>query len=93
MTTFIKQQKAGLDAVFTSLENTLRRRLSDEAARLAATAAAAQALDLSATLARGFVLPLDRQRRIIRSAETARAVDRFELLFVDGQVACRPTMS
>jgi exonuclease VII large subunit len=93
MTTFLEQQRIGLFAVLASLENTLRRRLSEEASRLAATAAAAQALDLNATLARGFVLPLDRQRRIIRSAGTARAVDSFELLFVDGQVACRPTMS
>lgn len=87
---FIDRQVAELRSRTSSLEAAMRRRLGDEGARLAATAATAQAMDVTAVLSRGFVLPLDARRHIIRSAEVARAADAIEFLFTDGSVACRP---
>ena len=89
---FVERQTAELRTALSTLETVMRRRLGEETARLAALGKAAQTLDLDATLARGFVLPLDNERRIIRSAHAAQAAERFELLFVDGRVACRPTI-
>ena len=86
---FVERQATELGRLLAAMEAAARRRLDDEALRLAAVSSAAQALDVMATLARGFVLPLDERRRILRSAETACA-EGFELLFADGSVACRP---
>lgn len=87
---FVDRQATELDKLLAALNAAARRRLDDEALRLAAASSAARALDVMATLGRGFALPLDDRRRIIRSAEAARAAEGFELLFTDGSVACRP---
>ena len=87
---FVDRQAIELGKLLAALNAAARRRLDDEALRLAAASSAARALDVMATLGRGFALPLDERRRIIRSAEAARAAEGFELLFTDGSVACRP---
>ncbi len=93
---FVDRQSRELRTAFAAMESTMRRRLGEETSRLAVAGKAAQALDLDATLARGFVLPLDHERRIIRSAAATEIAAGFELLFVDGQVKVqadpRPTM-
>ncbi len=85
----IARQVHDLERLFSTIEIAARRRLSDEGGRLGHVRLGLDALGIDATLARGFALPLDAERRIIRSAEAARATESFELIFRDGTVACR----
>lgn len=87
---FLARRSGELNTAFGQLEVAVRRRLGDEAARLVQAKASVEALDATATLRRGFVLPLDAKRRIVRTAEAAHAATHLELLFTDGIVACRP---
>lgn len=87
---FVFRQAQELESLVNTIEITARRRLSNELARLDQMSRAVDALGIDGTLARGFALPLDENRRIIRSARAAGSATRFELLFRDGAVACRP---
>lgn len=89
---FVARQESTLRTALAAMESAMRRRLGVEAARLAAAGEAVRALDLDVAFSRGFVLPLDNERRIIRSAVAAQSALGFELLFVDGQVRVRPDL-
>jgi exodeoxyribonuclease VII large subunit len=87
---FLIRQAKELERLLTQVEIGARRRLSDEFSRLAQIENAVAAVALEGTLARGFALPLDPDRRIIKTAAALRSLPSFELLFRDGSVACRP---
>ncbi|MEJ0049992.1 MAG: exodeoxyribonuclease VII large subunit [Methylovirgula sp.] len=85
----VARQTLDLERLFSTIEIAARRRLSNEGDRLGQRRQALDALGIDNTLTRGFALPLDHQRRIIRSADAARSIASFELIFRDGAVACR----
>jgi exodeoxyribonuclease VII large subunit len=87
---FLTRQAKELERLLTLVEIGARRRLSDEFNRLMQQSNAVAAVGLEGTLARGFALPLDPERRIIKTADALRSLHSFELLFRDGSVACRP---
>ncbi len=86
----LARQSHDLELLFAAIEIAARRRLANEGDRLGQKLQALDALGIEGTLSRGFVLPLDAERRIVRSADAARAIASFELLFCDGTVACHP---
>ena len=86
----LNQQSKDLARLIDQVEIGTRRWLSAEHDRLEQTARDVDALGIDQTLTRGFVLPLDDERRIIRTAGAASQAKNFELLFCDGSVACRP---
>lgn len=86
----LARQAHDLERLFAAIEIIARRRLANESDCLAQKLQALDALGIESTLGRGFVLPLDEHRRIIRSAKSASSMASFELLFCDGIVACRP---
>jgi exodeoxyribonuclease VII large subunit len=86
----LARQAQDLERLFSLIEIAARRRLAKEGDRLGQKLQSLDALGIEGTLGRGFVLPLDANRHIVRSADTARAMASIELLFCDGTVACRP---
>jgi exonuclease VII large subunit len=90
---FLTRQAKELERLLTQVEIGARRRLSDEFNRIVQQSNAVAAVGLEGTLARGFALPLDPERRIIKTADALRSLHSFELLFRDGSVACRPADS
>jgi exodeoxyribonuclease VII large subunit len=88
--TFLTRQANELARLLTHLEIAARRKLSAEFDRLTQMSGAIDAIGIDSTLARGFTLPLDKDRRIIRTADALQSLASFELLFRDGSVACRP---
>ena len=88
--TLLTRQTNELDRLLTHVEIAARRRLSGELDRLTQMSCAIDAIGIDGTLARGFTLPLDKDRRIIRTANALQSLASFELLFRDGSVACRP---
>jgi exodeoxyribonuclease VII large subunit len=87
---FLTRQAKELERLVTQVEISARRRLSDEFNRLMQQSNSVSAVGLEGTLARGFALPLNPERRIIKTADALRSLHSFELLFRDGSVACRP---
>jgi exonuclease VII large subunit len=85
----IARQSNALERLLSQVEISARRRISAEFDRLRTLTQAVDALGLDGTLARGFAVPLDHNRQIIRTANALRYIASFELLFRDGSVACR----
>ena len=77
-----------LDAGASRLSEAVRRRVRREAGRLAAAAAAMEALSPLSTLARGYAVPLDGEGRLLRTTEDFALARRFRLRVVDGSVPC-----
>lgn len=77
-----------LDAGASRLSETLRRRVQHEAGRLAAAAAAMEALSPLSTLARGYAVPLDEEGRLLRTTRDFTLARDFRLRVVDGSVPC-----
>lgn len=86
----LDQQRKDLARLLDQVEIGTRRWLSGAQDRLEQMARDIDALGIDQTLTRGFVLAVDDERRIIRTAESASRAKNFELLFRDGSVACRP---
>ncbi len=61
-----------------------RQACAEAETNLAAAEASVAASDINAVLARGFVLALDRDRRLLRSSRDARTAQTLDLLFHDG---------
>lgn len=77
-----------LDAGASRLSEAVRRRVRREAGRLAAAAAAMEALSPLSTLARGYAVPLDGEGRLLRTTDDFALARRFRLRVVDGSVPC-----
>ena len=77
-----------LDAGASRLSHAVRRRVRREAGRLAASAAAMEALSPLSTLARGYAVPLDQAGRLLRTSNDFDPGGRFRLRVVDGSVPC-----
>lgn len=77
-----------LDAGSSRLSEAVRRRVRREAGRLAAAAAAMEALSPLSTLARGYAVPLDSGGRLLRTTGDFNPARRFRLRVVDGSVPC-----
>ena len=77
-----------LDAGAARLSEAVRRRVRRDAGRLAAAAAAMEALSPVSTLARGYAVPLDADGRLLRTTRDFNPDRRFRLRVVDGSVPC-----
>ena len=77
-----------LDSGASRLSEAVRRRVRREAGRLAAAAAAMEALSPLSTLARGYAVPLDEQGRLLRTTRDFTPARHFRLRVVDGSVPC-----
>ncbi len=77
-----------LDAGASRLSEAVHRRVRREAGRLAAAAAAMEALSPLSTLARGYAVPLDSGGRLLRTTGDFNPARRFRLRVVDGSVPC-----
>ncbi len=69
----------------------VRRQLRHNADRLAAAAAAMEALSPLSTLARGYAVPLDLEGRLLRTIRDFALGQDFKLRVVDGNVSCTVT--
>ncbi|MCY4574189.1 MAG: exodeoxyribonuclease VII large subunit [Gemmatimonadetes bacterium] len=70
------------------LSEAVRRRVRREAGKLAAAAAAMEALSPLSTLARGYAVPLDEEGRLLRTTRDFTPARLFRLRVVDGSVPC-----
>ena len=77
-----------LDSGASRLSEAVRRRVRREAGRLAAAAAAMEALSPLSTLARGYAVPLDEEGRLLRTTRDFTPARHFRLRVVDGSVPC-----
>lgn len=80
-----------LDAGGSRLTEAVRRLVRHKAGRLAAAAAAMEALSPLSTLARGYAVPLDREGRLLRTTRDFAPARGFRLRVVDGSVPCVAT--
>ncbi|MXX34567.1 MAG: exodeoxyribonuclease VII large subunit [Gemmatimonadetes bacterium] len=80
-----------LDAGGSRLSEAVRRLVRHKAGRLAAAAAAMEALSPLSTLARGYAVPLDPEGRLLRTTRDFAPERGFRLRVVDGSVPCVAT--
>ena len=80
-----------LDAGGSRLSEAVHRLVRHKAARLAAAAAAMEALSPLSTLARGYAVPLDPAGRLLRTTRDFAPARGFRLRVVDGSVPCVAT--
>ncbi|MDE2679535.1 MAG: exodeoxyribonuclease VII large subunit [Gemmatimonadota bacterium] len=80
-----------LDAGGSRLSEAVRRLVRHKAGRLAAAAAAMEALSPLSTLARGYAVPLDPEGRLLRTTRDFAPARGFRLRVVDGSVPCVAT--
>ncbi len=78
-----------LGAGASRLSEAMRRRVRRDAGKLAAAAAAMEALSPLSTLARGYAVPLDTDGRLLRTTRDFTPDRRFRLRVVDGSVPCK----
>lgn len=86
-----RDRRRRLDAGDSRLSEAVRRRVRREKGRLAAAAAAMEALSPLSTLARGYAVPLDEAGRLLRATADFAPARRFSLRVVDGIVPCAVT--
>jgi len=82
----LSPRRQSVDRGMERMERAIRNGLSEHRGRLSAGAGKLEALSPLATLRRGYAVPLDGQRRVLRSVRDFRPADTFRLRVVDGIV-------
>ncbi len=87
----VDTRRARLETLGTDLRASANRTVSRRRDRVGALAGHLDALSPLGALARGFAVPLDENRRILRDVAAFEVGAPFELRVTDGRVGCRVT--
>lgn len=77
-----------IDELFTRLSDGIKRRLTEDEARLAALSGRLHALSPLQVLSRGYAIASAAGGEVVSSVEQAQKGDKLSLRLLDGQIAC-----
>lgn len=81
-------QRMRIDELFTRLSDGIKRRLTEDEARLAALSGRLHALSPLQVLSRGYAIASAAGGEVVSSVEQAQKGDELSLRLLDGQIAC-----